>query len=158
MQSAIVVLVISFIWFYIGDFLFNLYSWTRCTHSFHSWNSFSLVHELLLLYGCCYPWIYRWIDIILYWCYPYVIPTFHVVIIHRLFFSCLVYGYVLGVPTFHFYHIEVSREECYIRNENLALVKTTLFIGIITTNNRPMKHDHSKTLYIGLSTMYHWRL
>ena len=30
------------------------------------------------------------------------------------------------------------------------LVKTTLFIGIITPNHQPMKHNHSKTLYKGL--------
>nr|DAS64124.1 MAG TPA: hypothetical protein [Caudoviricetes sp.] len=58
---------------------------------------------------------------------------------------------LVGLPTFSFYHIEVRREECYIRKKNLALVKTTLFIGVITPNHQPMKHDHSKTLYIGLA-------
>ena len=41
--------------------------------------------------------------IILLWNYPYVIPTFHVVIIHRLFFSWWVYGYrFVGVQCFIF--------------------------------------------------------
>ena len=37
--------------------------------------------------------------IIPYWCYPYVIPTFHVVIIHRLFFigGFMVIGWVANI-------------------------------------------------------------
>ena len=42
------------------------------------------------------------IDIILLNCYPYVIPTIHVVINHRLLFSCNLYIGFVGVQFFPF--------------------------------------------------------
>ena len=53
------------------------------------------------------------IDIIPYWCYPYVIPTFHVVIIHRLFFLVTRFTRSLvgcSCSPFLFYHIEVAEK------------------------------------------------
>ena len=83
MQSAIVVLVISFIWFYIGCFPFKYYIHELISFIHFMMNSFySFMCTCILIIG--YYWIcIAMIDIIPYWCYPYVIPTFHVVIIHR---------------------------------------------------------------------------
>ena len=36
--------------------------------------------------------------------------------------------------------------------------KTTNFIGIITPNNQPMKHDHSKTLSPMIRAVHHCRV
>ena len=69
----------------------------------------------------------------------------HVVIIHRLFFSWYsfyslvvgwIYGYVVGCPTIHFYHIELHIQEYISEMKNGTLVKTTLFIALSqpTTN------------------------
>ena len=61
---------------------------------------------------------------------------FHFVIIHRLFFFLLlvllvgyrwICGFVLGVPNFSFYHIELTHPRIYLKKKKWALVKTTLF-------------------------------
>ena len=56
-----------------------IHVWTRVTRS-----CVVIIDTLeWLIYGCC-----SMIDIIPYGDNPYVIPTIHVIIIHRLFFSC----------------------------------------------------------------------
>ena len=69
------------------------------------------------------------IDIIPYWCYPYVIPTFHVVIIHRLFFlvlASLVVGYVFVLWVFQLFFLSYRGEErrMYVRNKKWNTLKT----------------------------------
>lgn len=83
-------------------------------------NSFLLVHVCLYLDNRLSLDMIGMFHIIPYWCYPYVIPTFHVVIIHRLFFSWwfMVIGWVC--PGFHFYYIEITHPRIYLRNENLG--------------------------------------
>nr|DAY35039.1 MAG TPA: hypothetical protein [Caudoviricetes sp.] len=91
------------------------------------------IHELIsfihFMMNSCYSfmcsymvlWLLLSLDMIgmfpyiLLYCYPYVIPTIHVVINHRYFFLLVDYGYVVGCPTILFYYIEVNREECYIK-------------------------------------------
>nr|DAK18552.1 MAG TPA: hypothetical protein [Caudoviricetes sp.] len=73
MQSAIVVLVISFIWFYIECFPFKYY----IHESFHSHSCMnsctrSCVIVLWLLLSLDMIGMFH---IILLYCYPYVIPT-----------------------------------------------------------------------------------
>ena len=154
MQSAIVFLgyILYMVLYRVLSFQV-LHSWTRFTHHSCMNSCYSFMCTCILIIG--YPWIcIAMIDIIPYWCYPYVIPTFHVVIIHRLFFSCnslhslvsplYLQGCYLSLgcawPTIHFYHIEVRREECYIRNEKS--VKTDIQRKTTTRYKRIVVQTH----------------
>ncbi len=58
MQSAIVVLVISFIWFYIGVFPFKYYIHELVSLIQFMYELVLLVHVFIYGFiGCCYPWI-----------------------------------------------------------------------------------------------------
>lgn len=130
MQSAIVVLVISFIWFYIGSY-FLRYIHELISFIHFMMNSFSLVH--VFMYGFMVAVILGYYRNVPYNPYmvlsPMLYQRFLVVIIHRLFFSWYSFSLVgyrvdlcvcVGWPNFSFYHIEVSREECYIRKKKWA--------------------------------------
>ena len=122
MQSAIVVLVISFIWFYIGCFPFKYY----IHESFHSHSCMNSCYSFM-----CYVmvlWLLLSLDMIgmfhisYYTVIPMLYQRFLVVIIHRLFFLVDLWLCV-GWPTFHFYYIELTHPRIYLRNENLATCK-----------------------------------
>lgn len=119
LQSAIVVLVISFIWFY-RDLLSKIHSWTHFIHSFHD-------ELVLLVHVCLYldnrlsldMYCYDWYNPVLVLSLCYTNDSI-VVIIHRLFFSCnslhslvigWIYVFVLWGATIHFYHIELHNQE-----------------------------------------------
>nr|DAJ37888.1 MAG TPA: hypothetical protein [Caudoviricetes sp.] len=72
------------IWFYIGTYflryIHELISFIHFIHGtrFHSFMSCYCIVDIWLLLD-----MIGMFHIILLWVYPYVIPTFHVVIIHR---------------------------------------------------------------------------
>ena len=123
-------------------------------------NSFSLVH--VFIYGFMVAVVVgydRNVPYILLYCYPYVIPTIprcykpQVVFSWYSFYSLLWVDLCVcvGCANNFFLPYRTTHPRIYLKRKNLALVKTTLFIDIITTTNRPMKHNHSKTLYKGLA-------
>ena len=98
-------------------------------------NSFSLVHVCLYLDNRLSLDMIGMFHITPYWCYPYVIPTFHVVIIHRLFFFVTRFtrwlqgGFMVmcWVANIFFLPYRERGEECYIRKKNLATCKNYSF-------------------------------
>lgn len=147
MQSAIVVLVISFIWFYIGCFPFKYYI-HESFHSHSCMNSFSLVHVYLYLDNRLSLDMIGMFHISYYGFIPMLWGLFHFVIIHRLFFLG---GFMVmcSCSPFHFYHIELTHPRIYLRNENVNTFEKLLnFIGLLQPSNS-MYHK-------GLEMSIHW--
>ena len=109
------------IWFYRG-LLSNIHSWTHFIHSFHD-ELVSLVHVCLYLDNRLSLDIIGMFPYILLSVIPMLWGLFHFVIIHRLFFCRVDLWLCCAWPTFSFYHIEVNREECYIRKKKSVTCK-----------------------------------
>lgn len=78
--------------------------------------------------------LFSMIDIIPYGINPYVIPMIPLCGNHG--FSWWIYGYVVGVPTFHFYHIEVREKNVIseMKNGHLRELLISLVLSQPTTD------------------------
>ena len=160
MQSAIVVLVISFIWFYIGCFPFKYY----IHESFHSHSCMNSFYSFMCSYMVL--WLLLSLDIIgmfpyiLLYCYPLCytndsrcynpqVVFFLVLVFTRWLqggFMCLCW-----VANISFLSYRTTHPRIYLRNENLATCKNYSFSSHNHSQPPTNENDHSKTLYKGLA-------